>query len=476
MKINKQTKIIYIFLILFIFFIAFFFTQNKIWEFLSINTFLLFVFISQNYILSSFKIFITTLISSILYCFILSIVGSDNIFQDKYLFFKIVIVVITQIIIYFYPKQHFNKIFDKKILLKKETMEALNIQNTNLIKQKKIFEKNFEEIEDIFELTKNMNITLDFDKTMEFIQDAINKFFGFTNFIFFMLNEKKNIYEIKISHNLDQDVLDDFEKISNQANFINKYLTDSSKTYYFLNKEDLTENNIKINFAITNFSSLIIPIFVKKKAVVFICGLNSNKNLEEFKEKMQIIILQISIAFEKVLFYDKLEQMSLIDGLTDLYNRRYFQNLFENEIKRCKRYQHNFCLLYMDLDNFKQCNDTYGHLIGDMVLKEVGKIIKMNVDKLDIVARYGGEEFLVLLIDTDINKGLNIADSIRKSIQSHKFGIENIKFHVTISIGISCFPRDGINGFEKESLLNKANALVKLAKKNGKNRVEIEIL
>ncbi|MFH1613050.1 MAG: GGDEF domain-containing protein [bacterium] len=472
MKKNKQINLLYLFLILFIFFIAFFVTQNKIWEFLSINTFLLFVFILQDYISSSFKRFISTLIFSILYCFILSIIGSDNIFLDKYLFFKISILLITQLIIYFFPEQHFNKIFDKKFLLKKEAKEALEIQNKNLIKQKKIFEKEFEEMEDIYELTKDINTTLNFDKTMNFIKDAIHKFFNFTNFIFFIFNEEKNMYEMKISYNLNQDILDNFVKISNQKCFIDKYLTDSSKTYYFVNKENFLENTI-MNFVEDTSTFLIIPIFVKKKAVSFILGLNFSKKLEQLK-KMQIIILQISIAFEKAFFYNKIEKMSLIDGLTGLYNRRYFQILFENEIQRCKRYKLKFCLLYLDLDNFKQCNDVYGHLIGDMVLKEVGKIIKINIDKLDIVARYGGEEFLVILVETDINEGLSIANCIRESIQYHKFGIDT-KFHITISIGISSFPQDGISGIEKESLLNKADALVHLAKKNGKNCVESEI-
>jgi diguanylate cyclase (GGDEF)-like protein len=122
----------------------------------------------------------------------------------------------------------------------------------------------------------------------------------------------------------------------------------------------------------------------------------------------------------------------------------------------------------MDLDNFKQYNDLYGHLVGDTILREVGKIIKMSVDKFDLVARYGGEEFVVVLVDASLEEGVKVAERIRGNIAAHKFFVGGKVSYITVSIGVSSLPEDG---WEKEILLGKADQLTYRAKEKGKNCV-----
>jgi diguanylate cyclase (GGDEF)-like protein len=166
----------------------------------------------------------------------------------------------------------------------------------------------------------------------------------------------------------------------------------------------------------------------------------------------------------------RLNQLANTDGLTGLYNHRYFQEVLEKEVMRSSRHSREFALLFLDIDNFKNYNDEHGHVKGDQVLQRVAENINSNVRHSDIVARYGGEEFVIILPETGEQGALMHADNIRKAIEERAFnGKDNLPATpITISIGIAIFPVDGAT----PSALIKAsdNALYE-AKAQGKNKV-----
>jgi diguanylate cyclase (GGDEF)-like protein len=168
----------------------------------------------------------------------------------------------------------------------------------------------------------------------------------------------------------------------------------------------------------------------------------------------------------------QIEQMAITDGQTGLYNNRYFYKVLGEEWEKVERYNRHFALIIMDIDLFKKVNDTYGHLSGDMVLSQLSKILSREARKVDTVARYGGEEFTVLLPETPVVEAVNVAERMRKAIESHAFEGAGITLSITASFGVA----DSLNpGFTAvEDIIKVADARLYVAKESGRNRVIAE--
>jgi diguanylate cyclase (GGDEF)-like protein/PAS domain S-box-containing protein len=156
------------------------------------------------------------------------------------------------------------------------------------------------------------------------------------------------------------------------------------------------------------------------------------------------------------------------DGLTSLLNRVEAEKAFAQELDRSKRYGHNLSLFMVDIDFFKNVNDTYGHSFGDKVLKEFANNLEKNMRKIDINSRFGGEEFVVILPETIPSQAKVLAERLRKSINSMVIEEGDIKADITASIGIASYPKNGDNFRE---LLNEADSALYRAKEQGRNRV-----
>lgn len=161
-----------------------------------------------------------------------------------------------------------------------------------------------------------------------------------------------------------------------------------------------------------------------------------------------------------------LKHMTTTDKLTNVLSRKYFEAQLDSLIDKYNRYQGNFSLLMLDIDNFKVINDNYGHLKGDEVLSLVGNEVKSSIRITDLVGRYGGEEFIVILFDTSIKEGIKVAEKIRHNIE--KLSIPNIDRNLTASIGLAQYPE---HGQFKNELIEKADkALYYVKEKLGKNK------
>ncbi len=190
---------------------------------------------------------------------------------------------------------------------------------------------------------------------------------------------------------------------------------------------------------------------------------------EDAFEKLGIMIPQLTLEMKKVLLYETVEHLSIVDGLTGLYSRRYFLERLEEEMKRAKSRRLVFSFLMADIDHFKTCNDTYGHLVGDVCLRQMGRLIKESVREIDLVARYGGEEFSVILPDTGKERALAVAERIRKRIEENVFRAYDEKPKLTISIGAASYPSDG---GDSNTLIDSADKAVYKAKADGRNLVK----
>ncbi len=167
---------------------------------------------------------------------------------------------------------------------------------------------------------------------------------------------------------------------------------------------------------------------------------------------------------------EELHRLSITDGLTALYNHKYIMETLATEAARCLRYNHPFSLLMIDIDDFKQYNDSHGHLAGDEVLRGVAAMLRESLRAGDYAARYGGEEFLILLPETGLDDAARSAERIRSRVEERKLGAQGNSAGITVSVGVASFPE---NGNDPEDLISKADTAMYDAKRAGRNRVRL---
>ena len=197
--------------------------------------------------------------------------------------------------------------------------------------------------------------------------------------------------------------------------------------------------------------------------------------LDEIQSNIQSIIENLDVpdankteVIKKINFmYTQSKQLTVTDNLTKLFNRRHFDFEFEREFKRAKRYNNALSVAIIDIDFFKNINDTYGHLCGDYVLKEVAFIIKDNFRQTDVVCRYGGEEFAIILTETPENTSVIPLERLRKRIENNKFNYKGQELHLTVSIGVT----SNIDYVDAFDMFEEADKALYNAKTSGRNRV-----
>ncbi len=163
---------------------------------------------------------------------------------------------------------------------------------------------------------------------------------------------------------------------------------------------------------------------------------------------------------------NKLKQISIRDELTGLYNRRYFNEILKKEAQRAFRYKEPLSMIMYDIDHFKRVNDTYGHMVGDEVLKKLSEIIKSNVRNSDYIFRTGGEEFTILLPGTDLEKAYKVAEKLRKRIENEIFDKVG---KITISLGVAQYSENE----STDNFIRRTDKALYSSKENGRNRTSI---
>jgi diguanylate cyclase (GGDEF)-like protein len=188
----------------------------------------------------------------------------------------------------------------------------------------------------------------------------------------------------------------------------------------------------------------------------------------EHQRLLQSIALQVAAALQNAHLYE----MAMVDGLTGLFVRRYFDARIEEEIERARRYGQGFSVVMMDVDDFKALNDAHGHQAGDRVLRQVAAAVKANMRGVDTASRYGGEEIALILPRTEMVSAYNQAERIRAAIEQGRVATEDGEvIAVTASFGIAAYPESGAS--TADELVQRADRALYRAKKTGKNRVEL---
>jgi len=215
---------------------------------------------------------------------------------------------------------------------------------------------------------------------------------------------------------------------------------------------------------------MVLPMWIKETSLGVLLVFDERPHAFSRQDFTRTWILcnQLALGVGKALLYERVEELSITDGLTKLYRHRYFQERLDQELDRARRYGRPLTFLMADLDNFKKYNDTYGHPEGDALLFMVSRLMEEHFKRPALLARYGGEEFSVLLPETPIERAVEMAVGFRKALEERKPPAAGAAAPVTISIGVATFP---LHAQIKRDLVARADLALYRAKAEGRNRV-----
>ena len=385
-----------------------------------------------------------------------------------------------------------------------------------IAKLKAELERTKTELGILHEVSNAMRTTLKLDEILYIILTGVTAHIGlgFNRALLFLINETDQLIEGKMG--IGPETGEEANRIWNQIEDEKKDLDDLISVYKSSNKintglesgfnKQVQHIKININDPNENLLSLVaqegMPLHLTKETIANyrnspIVSLLKNDEMVliplKAKDKINGIIVadnfitrqaitkddihmlsmlanQAFLAIENSQLYEKTVMLANLDSLTSLWNHGYFQYLLNTELERSRIIKTPMTLLMLDIDYFKIYNDALGHQAGDKILNELAALLKNQSRKMDFVCRYGGEEFAMILPQTDKKEALLIAERLRGDIEKHTFIHEEIlpNKKLTVSLGISSFPEDGISPTE---LIAAADKFLYLAKNKGRNKI-----
>ncbi len=410
------------------------------------------------------------------FSFLLPLVGFF-VYAAKYhaAFFYLAGALVLNIILLVASHQRLSKKQALLSLQKEEYFERTNMLKAELSGEWQIIEAfrrkiiNYSQLKD---LTEKLGLCLNLEETSHVLSTEIGKLFGNKDItiILYLFHSKSGELGIYSSHKGQMQI----NLKAKKGDLFDQWVV---KTLHPLLVEDA---NNDFRFDVDRISpedsreirSLISAPLMEDKKILGILRVDSplpgHFTTEDLRFLRTIADLT-SIAVENAQLYQSLEELAIKDGLTGLYLRRHLMGRFDEELARSIRSKRELSFVMIDLDYFKKYNDAFGHIAGDIVLRNVASVLTEHFQKPgDLVCRYGGEEFCVLLPDCPRSKAALLAEDFRKKVESKQIILRRQKTNITVSIGIAAFPKDAKL---KEELILKADEALYKAKKGGRNQI-----
>lgn len=329
----------------------------------------------------------------------------------------------------------------------------------------------------LFEFTNVLGSDLRLTQLIELMVDTIKRIHCYDGCCLFFYNEQHQCFSVEVNR--------DFPVELNKTNLLigdlpGESLIKSGQAFIINSIDEEFSNskikNPKILELLGKFSSFVfLPLIVDRKLTGLLMLAKYTEAAFEPEDLRLLLIIanQAGLAIQNRRLYEQAYYSAITDGLTGIYNHKYFREQLEFQLEKAKEYGFKISLILIDIDHFKKFNDTYGHQIGDLVLKEVSKVIQNCVNSDSLVARYGGEEFVVILPDTSTEDALVVGEKIRAAVEDKTVKTrEYSNLYVTVSLGIATFP-DHIKNLGRMvvELIDRGDESLYTAKNTGRNRV-----
>ncbi len=329
-------------------------------------------------------------------------------------------------------------------------------------------EKSQVQIETIYEASAALGEIHDLDQVIEEVLNIVKGVLGYQMCSVLLLDARRNILLLKAKVELGNKI-----KYSPSEEVP---LTGIAGAVARLGKPERlfdVRNDPRYIYGLFNARSELAVPMISQGKVVGVLNAESRRVgafLEQDEKIFSILASSAGMAIENAMLHQKMEELTIIDELTGIYNYRYFVQKLEDELKRARRYGQVLCLIMIDIDWFKRYNDSYGHLFGNSILRGLVQVTKGCIRDVDIFSRYGGEEFVIILPQTDKYDATSIGERIRSQVEGTQFQGEEkgLRVNVTVSVGIASYPE---NGTTSEELIQKVDQALYLAKGRGKNLV-----
>lgn len=353
-------------------------------------------------------------------------------------------------------------------LLKPVNPETLKLSVKKCLEVRRLLKENIElkSYVDLYSASQRILSTIDQDKIYSIAVESLMEIIKADCGAFVQKKENSDEYLIKANKNID------INNINHIIKFLKDYFERADKTplvdkISLFKREEIEEIYRKISYM------MLIPIRSETKDFGYILLFRFYNRLafssREIKDA-EFLMKNIISSFVNIQQFSEIKSLAYIDELTGLYNIRYFEEVLKREINKGTS-NNIFSILFMDLDHFKEVNDTYGHLVGSKLLVEVGRVIKNCVRDNDITVRYGGDEFCVLLLGTGLEEAVRIAERIRKTIENHRFmSREALNIHLTVCIGVAVYP---IHSTSLLGIIEKADNAMYAGKNSTRNVVNV---
>ncbi|MCS7254433.1 MAG: sensor domain-containing diguanylate cyclase [Armatimonadota bacterium] len=321
----------------------------------------------------------------------------------------------------------------------------------------------------LYEIGSALTSVLNLDRVLNLIVDSVTRLIGAEICSLMLLDPTKRYLRIRVAKGLPRSVVE--RTVIEVGEGISGWVAQHGQPLLIKDIESHPMFGKKSDSKYTTKSLLSVPLKVRGE-VIGVLNVNNKVPrgvfVEEDANLLMLFATQAAIAIENAHLYQEVERLAITDGLTGLYEHRYFQEALENEIKRGLRYRHPTSLMMIDIDHFKRFNDSYGHQAGDEVLRRLAEIFKSQAREQDIVARYGGEEFAIILPVTPKEGALAAAARLRRAVELTTFNIRGMALHVTVSIGVASCPQDAQT---REELISRADQALYAAKSGGRNAI-----
>lgn len=318
----------------------------------------------------------------------------------------------------------------------------------------------------LYEVGKAISSILDFRKLQNMILEIVVKVIRAEKGSLMLLDESEKILTIGVAIGLSEEVTRDTRLEIGQS--VAGWVIKNSKPLFVRNTQADSEFHAIKKSHVKAGTLMCVPLMAKDK---LLGTLNvSRSEPESFAD--QDFELFINLANQAAIAIDnaRLYRYAVTDEMTRLYNHRYFQQRLDEELQRADRYENVVSLIILDVDHFKNFNDTYGHPEGDRVLKTVARLIEKSVREVDIPARYGGEEFVVICPEKNGEGSLTPAERIRQAIENYDFRIEGQRIPITVSLGVACYPDQACS---KAELIQRADFALYYSKNHGRNQATL---